>query len=502
VPALAQLERVASTLFMAISAGIVIATPLLPMADGPSHLATGVIAKGLLLGDPFFAEHYRFLPTPVPYWATTLLLVPALAVSEPTLALRLVMLPAVVGLPLAFRMLARTVAPENLVLTPLVCATAFQWYYFAGSTSFVLGVPLVLVCFAAFLRLSAGCRRSLAVFAVALAALYTTHVYDLAALVATIGVLLPLAIVWPRSTPLRLRREPVAALLLLALAFGIAASFVLAPGERNSGLARPDLSFELWRVRDGMYRVLRTPEIGATGWIYATGMALVLLFGLAVLRHRKAPGRVVAACLVPALFFLVILALGPEVLHDGQGRVLQHQVASRFAIFAVLFGLLAVRLPTSRGWQAAALAVAIASGGIKLAEVWTAHRFHDRQTQQLLDELIARIPTEKRLLPVLAEPSSVPVLRQHRLGDYVVSERHGYSAMVYAVGGEQPLQHVRGGSHRDVFDRDITDDDWRFFDYVLVQSDQNSPEIAGLAEHTEPVARSGSFHLYRVHPVN
>jgi hypothetical protein len=97
----------------------------------------------------------------------------------------------------------------------------------------------------------------------------------------------------------------------------------------------------------------------------------------------------------------------------------------------------------------------------------------------------------------------------HRLANYVVVERHGYSANILATPGQQALQHVRAhkpgprqrAGQRSPSEKGLSDSDWDYFDYVLVQSDRAQPEVPLLEDRTTFVARTGEFCLYRInHP--
>ena len=84
----------------------------------------------------------------------------------------------------------------------------------------------------------------------------------------------------------------------------------------------------------------------------------------------------------------------------------------------------------------------------------------------------------------------------HRLGNYVVL-RDSYSPHIFAVRGQHPLRHLPWGDQREVANLQVTDEEWRYYDYVLLY--QRSTTLApSLASHLTPLGSQDDFHLLQV----
>jgi hypothetical protein len=83
-------------------------------------------------------------------------------------------------------------------------------------------------------------------------------------------------------------------------------------------------------------------------------------------------------------------------------------------------------------------------------------------------------------------------------GEYVVTDRHGYSPAIFAAPGQQFLKHARYPEHRDVFDLNVADWEWDYYDFVLVQTNKDDPNVPGLSDHASLAASTPDFRLFRI----
>jgi hypothetical protein len=498
--------RASFWILVVCSVALVLSVTYLPMNDAPSHIANSVIALGLWRGDPYFAAHYLYSLTPVPYWATTLGMVPAMPVLGAMTSFKVLIALYVAALPVCFLYLLRTAAPDNAPLAAVAVMAAYHWAYWMGESNYLLGQPLIFLGYALFLRMRrVGDRAFLAFLGVAALA-YLCHIYALTGLLIAVFSYLPLGLVLPRYRPSRAQ--------LLAAGWGVAlfllaAYFVLVfHGDANRGALDFDLSLK--RLVHMGVDPFDSPASPSRPLIF---LSLALLAG-ALLGPYFAPSRqgeeeqrplrrlgegVQLPFLMPALGLLGAAYLGPVSILNPDGSIKETEIAIRFVLAGFLMALGAVRLRPGRLALSLCAAGVLLLVGLKGADAVRLHRVVDRTMKQVSAEVLARVPAQQRVLPLMdmAEERWMNYLF-HRIGNYVVVERHGYSPHVFAALGQQTLRHARWGDQRSVADLQVRQEEWDYYDYVLVQSDREAPRVPGLAQRAERVARSHDFQLYRI----
>ena len=135
--------------------------------------------------------------------------------------------------------------------------------------------------------------------------------------------------------------------------------------------------------------------------------------------------------------------------------------------------------------------------GVQLHGALRLHRSVDAKLQRIEQTLLAKIPAHSRVLPLLDLPEAQwRDYLIHRLGNYVVL-RDSYSPHIFAVRGQHPLRHLPWGDQREVANLQVTDEEWRYYDYVLLY--QRSPTLGpSLASHLTPLGSQDDFHLWQV----
>ena len=454
------------------------------MNDASSHIATAYIARALAGGDAFMAEHYAMAASPVPYWTVTLLLSAFGAVLGYTLAWQLLMALYVVALTDGYWRLIRSEAPDSLPFVAIAAAVAFNWAYYLGELAFIFGQPMVLYGFLLFRRLERPDRK-LALFALLATVTYFTHVFALVALIAVCGM---------QIFGGRLTSGQWAAGGALAALFGLAAwtVFVGHGTDANSGT----LVFDLrpYRIPDIIVRPFESP--GDALW-QTSRIGALALGGLLVAPYvrqglRGLWSQVNKPFALGALGLFALATVGPAGIEDEMGF---EDIGVRFTLMALLFGLPAIKLD-----RRVAIPCLLVVLGLSTAKLWDTWRVHSafQPGAARVSALLAEAPTEQRflLLQSMAEPTDFENL-YHRYGNWAVVERHGYSSHVFARTGQQPLEHTRRDEYRPVSPV-VTSAEWAEYDYVLVQSREADPAVAGLKDHTEHVRSVDQFHLYRV----
>jgi hypothetical protein len=215
--------------------------------------------------------------------------------------------------------------------------------------------------------------------------------------------------------------------------------------------------------------------------------------------------------LVPALGLLLVACLGPAAILNPDGTLKEGEIAARFSLLGMLLGLCALRWRLVGRARLVFLGAIALFGGLKAVECWRIHHAFQHEAQAFAAEILAKVPPHSRLLPLfaVAHPSRADFVR-HRMGSYVVPLRDGYSPHVFATLGQHPLRHLRPGGRRgerpgdwrEVDELRVRDDEWAFYDYVLVQTEQLDAAMArvvpGLLSHAVPVAMWPRFRLYRL----
>ena len=492
---LRQLDLAATWLLATVALAAVAtlaAHPWPPSNDASSHVATAWIAHALAGGDPFVGAHYSFDALPLPYWLPTLLMAPLVGALGPLGALQLLLALYAVGLILVVDWLLRLVAPDNRVLAPAAALGVFHWAYWLGEIPFVVGQPLALLGFALFLGLRSALSLRMLAFLVVAALTYGSHIFALCAL---LGACACTASWWA----LRARHRWTAAhglALGWALALFAAAAWLVlgdaAGGEGTQGRLVFDPS--PWRLAQLATHPLGSPTSGRL-LPFATVAALVALCGLALARGgRRALTPELA---LPAVAFAALAWLGPAGIEDPMGF---EDIGERFALIAFLLALGAVRLPPSPRLRAAALVVVAGLCAWRIADAWAAHRDYQAPASRLAT-LLDEVPEEARLLPLydVAHQTSQS-WSLHRFGNWVVPLRRGYSPHVFARTGQQPLRHLERAEYRQVHDLAVTDEEWRSFGWILVQSDADEPRVPGLSSRADRVGGADGFSLWRVRP--
>ncbi len=444
----------------------------LPMNDASSHVATAHIALRLLQGDAFFVDHYAIDLIPTPYWLSTLLLTPLLALGlSPLVALKVATGLGVFGLPAAFWLLARRVHPGAVALTPLVAIVGVNASLFEGELNYVLGQPLVLLAtwaFAGLERVRSG--RFLAFTGLAIAT-YLAHVFALAILALLLGCLVLQAIAQRWGAPslaerLRPLREPRGMALLVPIALlGVATYWILvAPGEHATQGALV-WGLGAYRFKEPVLHLVGSVQTELGTWLWAGPLlmaaAVALLLGR---RPTVAAGPALAAAIAGAL-----ATVGPVGMEDALGF---EDIADRFELPAVVLSGLAVGPVVSGALvRRAFIGLTLALGCVRAVDV-AAATSEVRDRLAVLDGQLGQVPPHARVLPLwLAPPRpSFADFRVHRTVNSIVTSRDGYSPHVFARSGQQPLRHRHWPEYRLVENLEMLGIEWAFYDVVLIQS--------------------------------
>lgn len=116
-----------------------------PSLDGPAHLYNANLIPHLLWADGSgLAQNFIFNPQPVPNWTGHLLLALLGSVLPAFLAEKALLLFYLIGFPLAFRSLIKTVAPQGSLWSFLIFPFCYSFIFFLGFYNFLIGLVLML----------------------------------------------------------------------------------------------------------------------------------------------------------------------------------------------------------------------------------------------------------------------------------------------------------------------------------------------------------------------
>lgn len=508
------LERTVSALLALSVLAIIFGSTFLPMNDAPSHIANGVIAHKLLAGDSFFAAHYRFDLIPVPYLATVLLMVLGLPVLSPLWTWKLIIGLYAISLPLACHFLSRSVEPPRLSgddstdsvapLLPLSVLAIFHWGYWMGESNYLLGQPVALCALALLIRTERLLSGSFFGFLLLSVVAYLCHIYALTMLLIGATSWAFVALLAHRFSALsshKLRRHHGIGLAFVYALFAVAAYFVLF--QHGSDANRGSLGFDLSpkRLLHMLIDPFDSPEPApriTIGLLYASVLATWLWAHRDRLRQLTELVRL--ELLVPGLTLILAAYLGPVSILAADGTQKEGEIAIRFVLGGFLLTMLSLRMPkliALRSPRALLVGMLLLFAGLQLSGALRLHRSVDAKLQRIEQTLLAKVPAHSRVLPLLDLPEAQwRDYLIHRLGNYVVL-RDSYSPHIFAVRGQHPLRHLPWGDQREVANLHVTDEEWRYYDYVLLY--QRSRKLdASLASHLTPLGSQDDFHLLQV----
>lgn len=496
----------------------------LPMNDAPSHIANAVIAHKLLGGDAFFAAHYKFDLIPVPYWATALLMLLLQKVLSPLWAWKVCIGLYLALLPLSLWVLFRSLVQptddpsrnevEVPPLLPLCVLTVFHWGYWMGESNYLLGQPVALLALALLVRSRKLWSPTFLGFVLLAALSYVCHIYALTLLLIAASAWAALALLSHKVPPLpvhKLRASHVVGIGWIYLLFAVAAYFVLFQHGSDSNRGSLGFDLSLRRLVHMMVDPFDSPEPPHRAWLAFLYVGIGAVFFVAQRQTLRTlwtekNDRWAALCqlvhpalLFPGLAVLLAAYLGPVSILAADGTQKEGEIAIRFVLGGFLLKALSLRLPKASAWKSPQGALVVVTLLVAGAQLHNAHKLHasvDEKLARVDAALLAKIPPHSRVLPLLDLPESKwRDFLVHRVGNYVVL-RDSYSPHVFAVRGQHALRHLPWGDQREVANLKVTDEEWRFYDYVLIQT-VGTPK-AELSAHLVPIATQDDFQLWQV----
>jgi len=124
----------------------VLSVRFFPTLDGPVHLYNSNLINHLLTGDHSrLHDFFEFNPEPVPNWTGHFILSFFNLFLPAFLAEKMLLMLYLTGLPVFFRRMVKTIAPENYFMSYLIFPFTYSYLFFQGFYSFSLAIVFLLI---------------------------------------------------------------------------------------------------------------------------------------------------------------------------------------------------------------------------------------------------------------------------------------------------------------------------------------------------------------------
>ncbi|MEW6468611.1 MAG: hypothetical protein AB1458_06785 [Bacteroidota bacterium] len=153
--------------------------PFFPTLDGPAHLYNARLTYELLAGDTSFLEKYYYFNTfPEPNWTGHFLLAFFGTFASAATAEKLILSLYILGLPLSFRFLVKTVHPHGVFTDYLIFPFIYSFVFYLGFYNFCLGLPLLFLALTCWIRIeNHRAFPGVLLFSLLLLLLYFSHIF-------------------------------------------------------------------------------------------------------------------------------------------------------------------------------------------------------------------------------------------------------------------------------------------------------------------------------------
>ena len=117
-----------------------------PTLDGPAHLYNAQLIKSLLFDNyTLLGDFFIFNQEPIPNWTGHIILSFFNLFLPSFVAEKILLLSYMIGLPLSFRALIKTIAPSNRLFSYLIFPFTYSFVFFLGFYNFCIALVLILI---------------------------------------------------------------------------------------------------------------------------------------------------------------------------------------------------------------------------------------------------------------------------------------------------------------------------------------------------------------------
>lgn len=140
-----KIEKYIFFLILLLNLLPVLSYKFFPTMDGAAHLYNSNIINEMVLGNKDLHQYYIFNSMPVPNWMGHIILSFFNLFLPAHVAERILLLSFLIGLPLAFRSLLKTISIENIHLSYIIFPFTYSFIFFLGFYNFLIALVFLLI---------------------------------------------------------------------------------------------------------------------------------------------------------------------------------------------------------------------------------------------------------------------------------------------------------------------------------------------------------------------
>ncbi len=200
-----------------------------PSLDGAPHLYNSQIINSLLLDDSaVLSQFYKLNPEPVPNWTGHVLLTFFNFFLPAFIAEKAVLLFYLIGLPLSFRSLVKSISPNSFVLTYLIFPFTYSYLFYLGFYNFCLALVFTFLSLRYWLTIKTFQWKQISLLALLFFVTYFSHIFVFALLLFFLGTQLLFSAIMTHWNESNNKKNIVHEVFLKLKILGISAAVPLA----------------------------------------------------------------------------------------------------------------------------------------------------------------------------------------------------------------------------------------------------------------------------------
>ena len=140
-----KIEKYIFFLILLLNLLPVLSYKFFPTMDGAAHLYNSNLINEMVLGNKELHQYYIFNSMPVPNWIGHIILSFFNLFLPAHIAERILLISFLIGLPLAFRSLLKTISIENIHLSYIIFHFTYSFVFFLGFYNFLIALVFLLI---------------------------------------------------------------------------------------------------------------------------------------------------------------------------------------------------------------------------------------------------------------------------------------------------------------------------------------------------------------------
>ena len=161
-----------------------------PTLDGPAHLYNAQLIKSLLFDNyTLLGDFFIFNQEPIPNWTGHIILSFFNLFLPSFVAEKILLLSYMIGLPLSFRALIKTIAPSNRLFSYLIFPFTYSFVFFLGFYNFCIALVLILITLNYWVKHeeNLSSRKNVLILFLLITLTYFSHIFIFGILIFLIG---------------------------------------------------------------------------------------------------------------------------------------------------------------------------------------------------------------------------------------------------------------------------------------------------------------------------